>query len=152
MEILKLLEQLKRIEARPDYVRQSRYLILHKEEKPVLSPGRFILQSLQFGSAVALASLLLIFIVGGLATWKFISPFKLTSLDPGSLRAEAEAIDIQIELTDIVYPDSRGETTVESASPKAPEVKAQAKAEAEELGVRETEETSIEEALDLLAE
>jgi hypothetical protein len=82
--------------------------VLIAKERPRVSlvgiPG-FLARSLEMGSAVVLTGLLLFLIVGGFSIWNTFSPFKLTSLDPTSLRAEAQAIDIQIRLTDIAYAD-----------------------------------------------
>ena len=162
MELIELLKKLKHVKAEPAYTRRSRFLILGEAvglERPSRHPWQLILHSLQFGSAVALAGLLLVLIVGGFSAWRFLSPFQLSSLDPQSLRAEAQEVDIQIQLTNIAYPESlqNATSTVETAlTPKTKEIKRQAEKQAEGLGLKPvtstTKETSIDEALDRLSE
>ncbi len=158
MDLIKLLQKLKAIKADPDYARMSREQLLN------LSSGRtgvfratwqFILHSLQFGSALALATILIMLIVGGFAAWKSVSHVELGSLNPASLRAEAEAIDVQIQLTNIVYNQPEGlETTRQTAiTPKIRKAEEQAKS----LGLKPVSSSSaptitIDEALDRLSE
>src|SRR5271157_5112618 len=105
MDLLNLLKKLKNIEPDPRYTAESRSRIIGTSPSGVGGVWRAVLHSIQFGSAVALASVLLILIVGGFSAWQAFSPLKLSSLDPASLRAEAQAVDIQIQLTDIAYPE-----------------------------------------------
>ena len=73
--------------------------------------------------------------------------------------AEAQAVDIQIQLTNIAYPESleNATSTAETAlAPRAALIKQQAEKQAEGLGFKPvastTKETSIDEALDRLSE
>lgn len=166
MDLLKLLRQLQSIEPGEDYARRSKQIILGTPTRsggifPYLS--RWFIHGVQMGSSVVLAVLLFVVIVGGFSIWSAITPFNLASLDPKSLRAEAEAVDIQIQLTNIAYsePVHPVETTTPAVAPSTPpvkeEVKEQAKKQAENLGfapATSSEETVIEvdEALDRLAE
>lgn len=107
MDILKLLKKLQRIEADPGYVRRSRILIL--KSKPNASPfpitfSRILMNSLEMGTTVVLTGLLIVLILGGFSAGRFLTPFQLSSLDPESLRAEANAIDIQVKLIGPAYP------------------------------------------------
>jgi hypothetical protein len=123
MDLINLLKELKQIEADRAYTSRSRSLIVGTSRPGgVAGVWRTVVHSIQFGSAVALASVLLILIVGGFSAWQAFSPFKLSSLDPASLRAEAQAVDIQIQLTDIAYPEpslERGSSTAVSTLPSA---------------------------------
>ncbi len=107
MDILKLLKKLKQIEADSGYTRRSRLLIL--QSKPNVSPlpitfSRILVNSLQMGTTVVLTGLLIVLILGGFSAGRFLTPFRLSSLDPESLRAEANAIDIQVKLIGPAYP------------------------------------------------
>jgi hypothetical protein len=119
MELIELLQKLKTIKPAPHYSRLSRERILNLsgEKKGLFSAAwQLILRSLQFGSALALATILIMLVVGGFAVWKSVSHVELGSLNPSSLRAEAEAIDVQIQLTNIVYPrQENAKTTPQTA-------------------------------------
>lgn len=153
MHLKELLKRIREIEPDATYATRSRHLIMgggiNREEPVALSPWQIFLQSLQFGSAIALFAVLLILIVGGFSTWKFLSPLRLTGLEPTSLEAEAQAVDIQIQLTDIVYSEPLGLDNKTSTSPYGDEVKKQA----ENLGIKTTPpKITIDEALDLLSQ
>ncbi len=165
MELTELLKKIQGLKAHPEYVRSSRARILGTDSRwqaetlPRPSPWQVLLHGLQFGGAVTLASIFVILVIGGFSTWKFLSPFRLASLDPVGLRAEAQAVDIQIQLTNIDYSEpAEGAAT----TPKiAADAHAARVAElAKNLGVNPPagEPTSsnsavtIDEALDRLAE
>lgn len=103
MNILTILKQLKNIEPDREFSRKSRSLVLGRESEKRLTLGEWILNNLGAAAALALASVLIFVIIGGFSNWKIFSPLKLSSLDPASLRAEAEAIDIQIKLSNVGY-------------------------------------------------
>ncbi len=147
----KIIQKLKRLQSiTPDsgYTRRSRSLLVTAPitQKP-LSPWRVLVTSFQFGSAIALTAVLLIVIIGGFSAWKLISPFRLGSLDPASLQAEAEAVDIQIQLTNLAYPEKAPGAAAESTvrAIRAPETTATEATSTEEK-------VGVDEALDILAE
>ena len=126
MELIHLLKKLKSITADAEYTRRSRELLCGIEQKEILAPRNFrsfVTHMFQFGSAIALAGFLILLVIGGFTFGNFFSPFRLGSLDPKSLRVEAEAIDIQIQLTNLGYEGERllslehETTTVRSAFP-----------------------------------
>ncbi len=99
MELHEALKKLKEIKPDHEYAARSRNLLLRNYETRIARPAnawQFILQNLQAGSVMALAGILLLLVAGGFSNWTFLSPLGLSSLDPSSLRAEADAIDIQI--------------------------------------------------------
>lgn len=156
MELQELLKQFKRIEPDAGYTRRSRSLIVEAPlpERPLLSPWRIFTHSLQLGSAIALVGVLLILVLGGFSSWKFLSPFRLSSLDPSSLQAEAQAIDVQIHLTDINYVEPGNQTTtVKTALPA--KAKQAAEKEAQNLGLTSASSSqplTIDGVLDRLAQ
>jgi len=165
MDLITIFKQLKRIEPDIDYTGRSRATILGSPRGGVAGAWHIVLHSLQFGSAVALVAVLFLLVIGGFSAWKFFSPLKLSSLDPASLRAEAQAVDIQIQLTDVAYREpfpTSTTSTVESTVPTARQTKsAPKKAPVNDLGgaLKNTvtpgttaPAAGIDEALDRLAE
>ena len=168
MDLLNLLKKLKNIEANPQYVRSSRRMILGTlpTARP-MSVGAFLLQSFQTGSTIALAGILLLLIVGGFSVGQLLTPFRLSSLNPKSLEAEAHAIDIQIKLTDLNYQESTTAAAPKGAKRAQPllsvsststideETENEIRKEAQELGLRvasSSEDVGIDEALKQLSE
>jgi hypothetical protein len=160
MELIELLKKLQRIAPDDEYAVRSRTLILSTEpaQRPLVRAWRLVLHSIQFGSAIALVSVLFILIIGGFSAWQLFSPFKLSSLDPASLRAEAQAIDIQIQLTDVAYSEPSlviGGTSTQSTAPspatrrtKAPTASDQASSTG---GTATSTPIGIDDALDALS-
>ena len=107
MQIEPIFKQFKHIRPDPSYATRSRFLILGDilPRASRVNAWQLLVQSIQTGGAVALVGVLLIVAVGGFSTWKFLNPFRVASLDPAGLTAEAQAIDIQILLTDVEYPE-----------------------------------------------
>lgn len=108
MELNELLKQFKRIEPDKDYSRRSLNLILYSApaRKPTLVDMLF--KSAEFGAAIALAGLLIFVIAGGFSSTNIPSPLQLSNLDPAMLKAEAQAIDMQIQLVNLNYNEQGG--------------------------------------------
>ena len=108
MDLIDILKKLRHLEADPGYTKHARRLILRSKEahRGSLTFGQFLINAFQTGSTIVLAGLLLILIVGGFSAGKLLTPFRLSSLNPDSLKVEAEAIGIQIRLADLSYRDS----------------------------------------------
>jgi hypothetical protein len=167
-----LLKQLKHLKPDEAYTLRSRNVILETlpaDEVPVLTPWRVFTHSLQFGSSIAMVGIFLILVFGGFSTWSFLSPFRLTSLDPASLRAEAEAVDIQLEIANIRYapvaktaPSPTAMSIAAEPSEPAPlkeneaAIKAQAETEAKNLGIlpasSSQSEATVDDVLEELAQ
>lgn len=107
--LFNLLKQLKSVKAHEDYVRSTRSHVVafakenpkHASSRVLFSSWRVLLRALESGSAIALTGVLLLLIVGGFSTLR--KPVGILGLDPVGLRAEAEAIDIQIQLSELDY-------------------------------------------------
>ena len=161
--LLEQLKKIKKIEPDRDYTQRSRHLILSSREHGLRSNGlrsivEIFWQSMQFGTTVALAGVLLILIFGGFGIARLISPLQLSSLDVTNLRAEAQAIDIQIQLTDVNYTEPLTlESTQATADPHASISLSQEPARKNTGGNVPTEEGTstqaigIDEALEFLA-
>jgi len=121
MNLEELLKKFQSIEARKSYRERSRRLIIAhtKQTKvPRLTLAQILFRGLETGSSIVLAGLLILIIAGGFSVGRFLTPFRFSSLNPEGLKAEAEAIDIQIRLSDLTYNEQlQAEST--DALPKA---------------------------------
>ncbi len=164
MEIQEILKKFKQINPDADYTKRSRSFIVQTPfvvAPPITSPWRAFMQSLQFGSAIALVGATVILIVGGFSSWRALSPFRIASLDIAALQAEAEAVNMQVELTDINYRENNkpliaNSTPASSSAIVAKKtVSSKVSEAAEQMGLSpatSSESISIEEALYKLAE
>ncbi len=161
MDLLSLLKKFKNIQADPSFVAETRRALL-ESPFPARRPStwQILAQSLEFGSAIVLAGLLLVAVLGGVSAWRFLSPLKMDGLDPTALQAEAQAVDMQLELTRIHYSESAS-AGAGAAGPKAasqePATTAHKTAEkqAQTMGLApatSSPEPNIDETLDLLSE
>ena len=120
MDVIKILKKLKNIEPGKEFTETSRRLILNVAPKPELGFWNILVKNLELGASLALAGLLIFLIVGGFSAWRIFSPMQISNIDPTALRAEAQAIDIQIQLANLNYktiaPPKSGESTPPSAT------------------------------------
>lgn len=168
MDLHDILKQLKAIDPDAHYTRRSRHAIIggHAAHGRATRGGvmQFIFHTIAEGSAIALTGVLLLIVFAGFSTWNFISPFGTASLDPISLRAEAEAIDIQVQLTKLAYPETiHEETSTVAIAPAltSPHLNNEVQREAKALGIpalpvssssEMQQPATIDEALDRLAQ
>ena len=119
MELIEVLKKLKRIEANADYTRKSRRLIISREKNawPVFSLKHFAASIFQSGSAIAMTAILLFLVFGSFSLWKIFSPTNRIAIELTGLQAEAQAIDIQIQLTNVAYHEP---TLLENKTSTAP--------------------------------
>lgn len=117
MNIEEILGQLKKIEPRAAYTETSRRALLAMEPvaRQPWTARRTLLHILESGVAVALAGFFVILLTGGLSGSQLAPQY--SAIDPQSLHAEAEAIDIQIQLANLKYSEvSSAESTVSAAA------------------------------------
>ena len=79
-------------------------------------------QSFQYGSSIVATTAVVLLLLGGFSVLRIFSPLsKLSSLDAAALQAEAQAIDMQIQLTNLSYsePIQTTTTAVSSVPPPA---------------------------------
>lgn len=111
MNLLETLKEFKKIRPDPAFSENSRRTVLACEPKERLSPRRIFARSLAVAGSLAMAGALIFIIAGGLSATDLAPQF--SSIDPTALRAEAEAIDTQINLLNVNY------TEVASTEPVA---------------------------------
>lgn len=122
MDLLESLKKLKNIGPDSNYTRNSKDFILRTEPGLPLLLGarRLFFKGLESGAALALAGISVILILGGSYLTKISPFFGARSLDLASLKAEAQNIDIQINLTNLNYVQSLGKTISESGQSSVP--------------------------------
>jgi len=117
MNIEKILKNLKDIEPDREYTKNSRLVILNTPQIKSVEWSLFsyLFTRRKIATVISLAAVFVVFILGGL--FGDSNPAGLTSLDSISLKAEAQAIDIQIRLAGLVYenPDLINKTTTTPA-------------------------------------
>lgn len=94
------LKQLNKITPDPEYALKTRARILITPQKVHVLVWSTFVNSLRSGSVVTIALLVLVVIGGGASLMKYLESSALSS---PTLKAEAQAIDMQIELTNVNY-------------------------------------------------
>ena len=103
MDLFETLKQFKTIKPDEAFTEKSKRAIL--ASSPLGAPGivgifkaqHFIFRIAETGIALAFAGLFIVLITGGFSG-SAISPVRFSAIDVKTLRAEAQAIDAQIEL------------------------------------------------------
>ncbi|MEK7138476.1 MAG: hypothetical protein AAB787_03130 [Patescibacteria group bacterium] len=157
MELEKILKEFKNIEPRAEFSKISRATILATTRTPKKTWAQILWPSLRFSSGALITGFLIVIIVGAFSTG-INSRVPLASLDPITLKAEAEAIDIQIQLTALGY-DNPLQVINDTSTPSGVSIKKVAKIIPTEIKTEEGKETTvietepvitIEEALEVL--
>lgn len=150
MDLLKTLKQFKTIEPDRGFTERSRGLILGVRTGSKISLWDIVIRNVESGASLALAGLLIFTILGGLSAWnQAFSPAPFEALNPTSLRAEAQAVDIQIELANLNYEAAPTRAGGESTAIFSPTIKQSAQ---DGATVSEKQSLSLSEALELLSE
>lgn len=159
MDLQEVLKKFKRVRPDANYTAYSRNQILNTPLPERRSwrayfgnPWQVVARSLELGSAIALAGLLLVFVLGGFSAWHFLSPLHLEGLDPSALQAEAQAVDMQLELARVHYNETSSPANMTSTAPMSASAKSSLKQAAEQqaknLGISSTTSSSSEPSVD----
>lgn len=127
MDLFKELKKLKGINPNQQYTSKSKLVVLASEQfEPTPSLLKlFALSSARFGTALAITAVFLILVIGGFSVKKTGDDL-IGGLDLRGLKAEAQAIDIQIELTRIAYEEgAKTDKTIKIARKIAPSTKSE---------------------------
>ena len=107
MKIFESLQQLRAIEPDPGFVEKSKRMVLmspQKAEPSIGMRGIFVfLHTIETGAALVLVGFFILLVTGSFSGTKYLAPVQYSVIDPGGLHAEADAIDMQIQLADISY-------------------------------------------------
>ena len=110
MNLFDRIKQLKLIEPDRAYSERSRREILATEPSVFLfkrmSPWQIFVRVIETGVAAGLVALFIFIMTGGVATGP-LAPVPFAAVSPEALHAEAQAIDMQIKLANLVYDASR---------------------------------------------
>jgi hypothetical protein len=117
MNLPEILKQFKTIEPDPAYKERSKRMILSQTPKESWSFRRTILTIFETGIAVALSVFFILILTGVFPDNSYVSPAQFSVIDPASLKAEAQAVNIQIQLAQITYEEATAtaESTLVSA-------------------------------------
>jgi hypothetical protein len=106
MNLFEILKQFKNIEPDRAFAETSkRAIFAMTPQEPAASfwtARRTFFRIVETGIAVALAGFFVLLLTGGLGGTTF-APVQYSAIDPQGLRAEAQAIDMQIELANVNY-------------------------------------------------
>lgn len=125
MKLFDILKQFKSIEPDRGYAERSRREILAAPQSERLTMrGVFaFLHAIETGAAVALAGLFMLILTGSFSNAPAIVPIQSAVIDPQVLHAEAQAVDMQIQLANIEYAqvtstDAQGSTPATAGAVK----------------------------------
>ncbi len=106
MKLFDTLKQFKNIEPDAEFSRRSRrdILLSPQTERRSMRGVFAFLHLLETGAAVVLAGFFILILTGSFPAARSIAPIQYSVIDPQGLHAEAQAIDMQIRLADIEYP------------------------------------------------
>ncbi len=122
MNLHETLKQFKQIEPNARYAATSKRAILATTPGGMPVHGwnaqRTIWKIIESGAAVALTGFFILLIMGAFNGAPFVPQY--TAIDTQALRAEAQAIDMQIQLANLNYANPIAESTMQMAgAPKA---------------------------------
>jgi len=106
MKLSDILKQFKNIEPDAQFSQRSkREILLSPQSSPLTVRGVFaFLHVIETGAAVALGGFFILILTGSFSPTSSIAPIQYSVIDPQGLHAEAQAIDMQIQLADVEYP------------------------------------------------
>lgn len=106
MKLFDILKQFKNIEPDAEFSQRSRREILlsPQTERRSMRGVFAFLHLLETGAAVVLVGFFILILTGSFPATRSIAPIQYSVIDPQGLHAEAQAIDMQIRLADIEYP------------------------------------------------
>jgi hypothetical protein len=106
MELFELLKQFKKIEPSASFTETSKRAILATIPREKFSVRRIFAGIFETGVAVALGVFFIMAIAGQFSSSPEIAPIQLSVMDPQALHAEAQAVDMQIQLVKLSYQES----------------------------------------------
>jgi hypothetical protein len=106
MNLLETLKQLKNIQADSSYVEKSRRIVLASPRHEPLSARMIFVRILETAGSLALVGVFIFAVAGGLSSSRYFSPVSFQGIDPAALHAEADAIDMQINIANLNYSQS----------------------------------------------
>ncbi len=119
MNLFETLQEFKKIGPDASFTEKSKRAILAtRQNVPHMSPFRGVLQFIETGAAVVLAGFFILLITGAFSNSPYIAPVQFSVIDPAGLHAEAQAIDVQIQLAHVSYVEG-STSSIPAAAPFA---------------------------------
>jgi len=121
MEIFEILKQFKNIEPDPAYKETAKRAVLAATPRRKWSVGTVFAHIFETAIAGTLAVFFIMAIASEFSSSPYVAPLQLSVINPAALHAEAQAVDMQIELAKLTYQEST--TTAQSTlriAPKTP--------------------------------
>lgn len=108
MKLFDILKQFKTIEPDAQFTARSKREILFspRPERRTMRGVFAFLHVLETSAAVVLAGLFILVLTGSFSGGGSVAPIQYSVIDPAGLHAEAQAIDMQIQLANIDYPQA----------------------------------------------
>jgi hypothetical protein len=107
MNLFETIKQFKSISPDSGFTEKSKRMILASPQKEARLMGMrgilIFLHTVETGAALALVAFFVLLVTGSFSGTKSLSPVQYSVIDPGGLHAEADAIDMQIQLANISY-------------------------------------------------
>src|ERR1700691_4074612 len=103
MNLFETLKEFKNVSPDPTFSETSKRVILATTPRERWSIGRVFAHVIETGIAVALTVFFILVIAGQFSNVPYVSPTRFSVVNPETLSAEAQAVDIQIQLADVVY-------------------------------------------------
>ena len=120
MNLFEILKQFKTIEPDGSYAEKSKRAILAMPQKVTAGVRLGVLRFIETGVAVVLAGFFILLITGGLTGNQPFAPVQYSVVDPQGLKAEAQAVDMQIELANVTYTESTSSLAVGNGAASTP--------------------------------
>lgn len=161
MELIDILKKLRAIKADSGYIKESRSFILssgkHNEPNLAFFAKELAIGVFRSGWSIALTAVLLLLTMGSFSIIKVLHPVTTAVVDVAGMKAEAQAIDAQIELTGVEYAAIGIANKTSTVSMALPEIKPRAKAVKAKPGITTLAETTstaptIDSVLETLSE
>jgi hypothetical protein len=109
MNLFETLKKFKSIDPDASYAEKSRRMILASPQNEPQRARQIFVRIFETAGSLALAGALIFVIVGGFSSSRYFSPVSFQGIDPAALHAEAQAIDMQINIADLSYEQSSNE-------------------------------------------
>lgn len=108
MKLSDILKQFKTIEPDAQFTQRSKREVLMspRTERPTTRAIFTFLHAIETSAAVVLAGFFILVLTGSFSGAHSIAPIQYAVIDPAGLHAEAQAIDMQIQLANIDYPQT----------------------------------------------
>lgn len=145
MELFTLLKKFQHIKPHTAYTETSKSVIL-STPRIEREPSAWVEMVRLFGTRpVWMTATAMMVIIVGVGVFLNLSPnATISGLDPVTLKAEADAIDIQIQLTNLTYNEPLRAGSSESTAPVATPLKKEVREQATSLGLTSASSTNTE--------